>query len=170
MRKAGGDGAESPGVQAAGGQEDEVTPTMAEGETKLSRNKRRKLKKKRRKEKFLSLGLTPSAAALQFIYQPEEGSREGEELIEDTQSNEKQMAELLEFLQATLEVYGREYSCRDAWLWSLCDGTFIKLWLNPEVSGYCCFSVVSTRTKGHRQGSSNEPQRQESKIKSDIKL
>ncbi|XP_023664128.2 uncharacterized protein erich1 [Paramormyrops kingsleyae] len=109
VRKAGRDGAESPAVQAAGGQEDEVTPTMAEGETKLSRNKRRKLKKKRRKEKFLSLGLTPSAAALQFIYQPEEGSREaeGEELIEDTQSNEKQMAELLEFLQTTLEVYGR---------------------------------------------------------------
>ncbi|XP_048831290.1 glutamate-rich protein 1 [Brienomyrus brachyistius] len=107
VRKAGGDGAESPAVQAARGQEDEVTPTMAEDDPKLSRNKRRKLKKKRRKEKFLSLGLTPSAAALQFIYQPEDGSREGEEPVEDTQSNENQMAKLLEFLQATLEVYGR---------------------------------------------------------------
>lgn len=40
-----------------------------EGEERLSKNKKRKLKKKRHKEKLLSMGLVPRAAAVEFTYQ-----------------------------------------------------------------------------------------------------
>ncbi|XP_056152387.1 glutamate-rich protein 1 isoform X2 [Lampris incognitus] len=69
-----------------------------EGGEGLTRNKRRKLKKKRHKEKLLSLGLVPRAAALEFTYQREGGK--GEEEME-----EKRAAEVSEFLRTTMEIY-----------------------------------------------------------------
>ncbi|XP_041043972.1 glutamate-rich protein 1 isoform X1 [Carcharodon carcharias] len=42
----------------------------------LTKNKRRKLKKKRHKEKLKAAGLVPSAKAVEFTYQPAEGSSE----------------------------------------------------------------------------------------------
>ncbi|XP_038126615.1 glutamate-rich protein 1 [Cyprinodon tularosa] len=67
-------------------------PVNERGE-QMSRNKRRKLKKKRHKEKLLSLGLMPRAAALEFTY-----SKDGEE-------DERKAAELSEFMSTTLEIY-----------------------------------------------------------------
>lgn len=60
-----------------------------EGEERLSKNKKRKLKKKRHKEKLLSMGLVPRAAAVEFTFQ-RDGSRllEGEEEEGSSQSNE----------------------------------------------------------------------------------
>ncbi|XP_078069353.1 glutamate-rich protein 1 [Mustelus asterias] len=42
----------------------------------LTKNKRRKLKKKRHKEKLKAAGLVPRATAVEFTYQPGEGSSE----------------------------------------------------------------------------------------------
>nr|XP_020464215.1 glutamate-rich protein 1 isoform X1 [Monopterus albus] len=66
-----------------------------EGGGCISKNKKRKLKKKRHKEKLLSMGLVPRAAALEFMYQ-----KDGE--VED---NQKRAAEVSDFLRTTLEIY-----------------------------------------------------------------
>uniref|UniRef100_A0A8C7CMS0 Glutamate-rich protein 1 n=1 Tax=Oncorhynchus kisutch TaxID=8019 RepID=A0A8C7CMS0_ONCKI len=73
------------------------TPTEEKGE-RLSKNKRRKLKKKRHKEKLLSLGLMPRAAALEFTYQ-----REGNG--EDDEMRQRRAAEVMDFLRTTQEIY-----------------------------------------------------------------
>lgn len=69
----------------------------AEGSECLSKNKRRKMKKKRHKEKLLALGLVPRSMALEFTYkQSEEKEEEGEE---------KKVEEVLDFLQSTRDLY-----------------------------------------------------------------
>ncbi|KAL4624086.1 glutamate-rich protein 1 [Arapaima gigas] len=76
----------------------------------ISKNKKRKLKKKRQKKKLLSMGLAPGTGVVEFTYQPAGGNgEEGKEYVEDkhVQSTEDRAAELLDFLQATLEVYNR---------------------------------------------------------------
>lgn len=45
---------------------------MDEGGARISKNKQRKLKKKRHKEKLLSMGLMPQATALEFTYRKDE--------------------------------------------------------------------------------------------------
>nr|XP_015825828.2 glutamate-rich protein 1 [Nothobranchius furzeri] len=65
---------------------------------RMSSNKRRKLKKKRHKEKLLSMGLMPRATALEFTYQ---NHREEE----DEDENKRRVAELSEFLRRTAEIY-----------------------------------------------------------------
>ncbi|XP_070835473.1 glutamate-rich protein 1 isoform X2 [Chaetodon trifascialis] len=69
-----------------------------EGGEHISRNKRRKLKKKRHKEKLLAMGLMPRAAALEFTYK-----NDGEE--EEEEDNERRAAEVSDFLRATMEIY-----------------------------------------------------------------
>lgn len=57
-----------------------VNQTAAhEGAECLSKNKKRKLKKKRHKERLLSMGLMPRAAALEFTYQREEVQQQDED-------------------------------------------------------------------------------------------
>ncbi|XP_026209539.1 glutamate-rich protein 1 [Anabas testudineus] len=70
-----------------------------EGGEHISRNKKRKLKKKRHKEKLLSMGLMPRASALEFTYKKDGEVEEGEE------DNEKRAAEVSDFLRTTLEIY-----------------------------------------------------------------
>lgn len=65
----------------------------------VSRNRRRKLKKKRHKEKLLSTGVTPRASALEFTYQ-----KDGE-MEEEKEDAERRAAELSDFLRTTLETY-----------------------------------------------------------------
>ena len=72
--------------------------SVDEGGEHLSRNKKRKLKKKRHKEKLLSMGLMPRAAALEFTYKKDE--EEGEE-----EDNKRRAAELSDFLRTTAEIY-----------------------------------------------------------------
>ncbi|XP_076604072.1 uncharacterized protein erich1 isoform X2 [Chaetodon auriga] len=69
-----------------------------EGGERISRNKRRKLKKKRHKEKLLAMGLMPRAAALEFTYR-----NDGEE--EEEEDNERRAAEVSDFLRTTMEIY-----------------------------------------------------------------
>lgn len=60
-----------------------------EGEERLSKNKKRKLKKKRHKEKLLSMGLVPRTAAIEFTFQRDRSRpAEGEEEEGGSQSNE----------------------------------------------------------------------------------
>ncbi|XP_028906068.1 glutamate-rich protein 1 [Ornithorhynchus anatinus] len=84
---------------------------------RISKNKKRKLKKKRQKERKKAAGLLTKAAGVDFMYQPEE--RGSEEDFEDTD----EMADgVLDFLQATQEIYfsDRKSTCAD---WSLCSET-----------------------------------------------
>ncbi|KAG7226232.1 hypothetical protein INR49_002982 [Caranx melampygus] len=92
-----GQGGAAAGGESSTGQGQKAGP---EGEEHMSRNKRRKLKKKRHKEKLLSMGVVPRAAALEFTYQ-----KEGEEEEEEEVDDERRAAEVSEFLRTTLEMY-----------------------------------------------------------------
>ncbi|KAF1375039.1 hypothetical protein PFLUV_G00235290 [Perca fluviatilis] len=74
--------------------------TVDEGGERINRNKKRKLKKKRHKEKLLSMGLMPQAAALEFTYRKDGGGEEEEE-----EDNERRAAEVSDFLRTTMENY-----------------------------------------------------------------
>ncbi|XP_063080075.1 glutamate-rich protein 1 isoform X2 [Engraulis encrasicolus] len=125
----------------------EVGPKLEVGteSERLSKNKKRKLKKKRRKEKLRSLGLAPSASAVDFTYQhkndmeedDEDKTDDGDEKDEDDDdegsknTTDEQADEVLEFLKTTLETYVSDRSCperlppagTEALLSSLSDGT-----------------------------------------------
>ncbi|KAM4724431.1 uncharacterized protein erich1 isoform 2-T2 [Anableps anableps] len=77
-------------------------PVDEEGEC-ISRNKKRKLKKKRHKEKLLSLGLIPRSAALEFIYSKDE----------EEEDSKRKAAEVSEFLRTTLEIYMSDSSAHE---------------------------------------------------------
>ncbi|KAM9842650.1 uncharacterized protein erich1 [Aulostomus maculatus] len=62
-----------------------------EGRERISSNKKRKLKKKRHKEKLLSMGVRARASALEFTYQ-----RDGDE---------RRAAEVSDFLRTTMDIY-----------------------------------------------------------------
>ncbi|KAK5857196.1 hypothetical protein PBY51_010454 [Eleginops maclovinus] len=79
---------------------------LDEAGEQISKNKKRKLKKKRHKEKLLSIGLMPRAAALEFTYQ-----RDGEEEKEE-EDNERRAAEVSDFLRTTMEIYMSDSSSR----------------------------------------------------------
>ncbi|XP_069462183.1 glutamate-rich protein 1 [Ambystoma mexicanum] len=67
----------------------------------MTKNKKRKLKKKRQKEKLKAAGLLLKATSLDFMYQPEDAGNE-RSYSEDLN---KKMNEILDFLQATQEIY-----------------------------------------------------------------
>ncbi|KAF5904217.1 glutamate-rich protein 1-like, partial [Clarias magur] len=75
-----------------------------EGSECLSKNKRRKMKKKRHKEKLLALGIMPRSMALEFTY------KQGEE-EEEEEGDEKKLEEVLDFLQSTRDLYMSDRSC-----------------------------------------------------------
>lgn len=81
----------TPGSESGTGQNQTAGD---EGAERISRNKKRKLKKKRHKQKLLSMGLMPRAAALEFTYQ-----KDGEE------EDERRAAEVSDFLRTTMEMY-----------------------------------------------------------------
>ncbi|XP_077407791.1 uncharacterized protein erich1 [Vanacampus margaritifer] len=72
---------------------------MNEEKVNISRNKKRKLKKKRHKEKMLSKGLMTRASALEFTYQRETDEEEEEE------EEDRMRAEVADFLRTTMEIY-----------------------------------------------------------------
>lgn len=75
----------------------ELSETPAnEGGERISKNKKRKLKKKRHKEKLLSMGLMPRATALEFTYK-----KDGEE----GGDSERRAAEVSDFLRTTMKLY-----------------------------------------------------------------
>lgn len=75
----------------------ELSETPAnEGGERISKNKKRKLKKKRHKEKLLSMGLMPRATALEFTYK-----KDGEE----GDDGERRAAEVSDFLRTTMKLY-----------------------------------------------------------------
>ncbi|XP_054651619.1 glutamate-rich protein 1 isoform X2 [Dunckerocampus dactyliophorus] len=64
---------------------------------RVSRNKKRKLKKKRHKEKLLSMGLMPRATALEFTYQKQKE--------EEEKDDARRVADVADFLRNTMEIY-----------------------------------------------------------------
>ena len=87
---------------AAPESEGQSRTALDEGGERISRNKKRKLKKKRHKDKLLSMGLMPRAAALEFTYRKDVEEAEKEEEEED---NETRAAEVSDFLRTTIEIY-----------------------------------------------------------------
>lgn len=71
----------------------------AAGSGRLSKNKRRKMKKKRHKEKLHALGLVPRSTALEFTYKRSEKEEE-----EDDEDEKKKVEEVLDFLQSTRDL------------------------------------------------------------------
>lgn len=67
----------------------------------MSKNKKRKLKKKRHKEKLRSMGLIPQAAALEFTYK-----KDGEE--EEEEDDERRATEVSDFLRTTMKLYASD--------------------------------------------------------------
>lgn len=90
---------ESPLTESSTGQS-QVTEDAGE---RISKNKKRKLKKKMRKEKLMSMGLVPKAAPLEFTYNKEK---------EEDSDNERRADELLEFLKTTTEIYMSDCKCQ----------------------------------------------------------
>ncbi|TDG98650.1 hypothetical protein EPR50_G00202870 [Perca flavescens] len=82
--------------------------TVDEGGERINRNKKRNLKKKRHKEKLLSMGLMPQAAALEFTYRKDGGEEEEEE----EEDNERRAVEVSDFLRTTMEIYMSDSSLR----------------------------------------------------------
>lgn len=85
-----------PAEGSVQGQTDAVHPSN-EGEAgsslsieRLSKNRKRKMKKKRHKEKLIALGLVPHVRAVEFTY---------------TQSGRGNSEEVLDFLRTTQEIY-----------------------------------------------------------------
>lgn len=90
------EGAVQGQTDAAHGQTDAVHPSD-EGEAgsslsieRLSKNRKRKMKKKRHKEKLIALGLVPHVRAVEFTY---------------AQSGHGNSEEVLDFLRTTQEIY-----------------------------------------------------------------
>lgn len=92
-----------PGKDGAAPLGESCAGQMAEGGEHISRNKKRKLKKKRHKEKLLSMGLMPRAAALEFTYTRDEE--------EEERNDETTAAEVSDFLRTTLEIYTSDCKC-----------------------------------------------------------
>lgn len=78
----------------------ESSPHSIPDRTTMSKNKKRKLKKKRHKEKVRAAGILKSTA-VEITYQPKEDSYREDE----SEDIPKKAAEILDFLQATLEIY-----------------------------------------------------------------
>ncbi|KAJ7340899.1 hypothetical protein JRQ81_004186 [Phrynocephalus forsythii] len=81
--------------------EENVQLEHSEG-SNLSRNKKRKMKKKRLKEKMRAAGLRMKPAAIDFMYKPETEGRT------DFEEAHKKVNDILDFLQATQEIYFSE--------------------------------------------------------------
>lgn len=86
-----------PDREKDGAAEPSVAPGQGiEGGEGVSKNKRRKLKKKRRKEKLLSMGLVPQAAAVEFTYRMDD---------EGADESGRRVAEVSDFLSSTMKLY-----------------------------------------------------------------
>ncbi|XP_076850670.1 uncharacterized protein erich1 [Brachyhypopomus gauderio] len=80
-------------------------PHSAEGPERLSRNKKRKMKKKRHKEKLVSLGLVPRPRALEFTYTHGGEDQGVEDHAEETQQNLDEIVDEIEaFLRSTMDL------------------------------------------------------------------
>ncbi|OXB53836.1 hypothetical protein ASZ78_009799 [Callipepla squamata] len=69
---------------------------------KISKNKRRKMKKKRQKEKMRAAGLLTKTTGVDFTYQPDKNNREETADLKDA---DEKADSILDFLQATQQIY-----------------------------------------------------------------
>lgn len=94
------------GAVRVGEPDEEASETPAnDGQECMSKNKKRKLKKKRHKDKLRSMGLIPRAAALEFTYRKDGEEEEGEE---EDDIDERRASEVSDFLRTTMELYASE--------------------------------------------------------------
>ncbi|XP_027130921.1 glutamate-rich protein 1 isoform X1 [Larimichthys crocea] len=102
------DSGKDPVIESSSGQIQ--MPVDERGEC-ISKNRKRKLKKKRHKEKLLSTGLMPRTAALEFTYR-KDGQEEEEGEEEEEENNKRRAAEVSDFLRTTMEIYMSDSSLR----------------------------------------------------------
>lgn len=120
------------------------TPEDDGGES-ISRNKKRKLKKKRHKEKLISMGLVPRATALEFTYK-----REEEEV------DELALSEMSHFLRTTMEIYMSDSSSADKLpllpqtLDDLLSGIASKQKPTSVLKQLCCLKTFVQQTKSSK--------------------
>ncbi|XP_048792864.1 glutamate-rich protein 1 isoform X1 [Lagopus muta] len=88
---------------------------------KISKNKRRKMKKKRQKEKMRAAGLLTKTTGVDFTYQPDKSNREGAADLKDT---DEKADSILDFLQATQQIYfaDNKSKCTDSTVNSAAQG------------------------------------------------
>lgn len=91
---------------------EEEQPIQTNKCTKISKNKKRKLKKKHQKEKMKAAGLHLKATCGDFVYQPEGDKNK----ISDTEDMDNKMNDILDFLQATKEIYVADSKSRSSGL------------------------------------------------------
>lgn len=92
-------------VQAGKVVEEEPSETAEDGgEESLSKNRKRKLKKKRHQDKLRSMGLIPRASALEFTYKKVGGGADDSE--EDFDEN--RATEVSAFLRTTMKLYASD--------------------------------------------------------------
>lgn len=72
----------------------------------ISKNKKRKLKKKRHKDKLRSMGLIPRAAAVEFTYEKVGDEEEGEE--DDDDIDRRRATEVSDFLRTAMKLYSAD--------------------------------------------------------------
>ncbi|XP_075058567.1 glutamate-rich protein 1 isoform X2 [Mixophyes fleayi] len=85
----------------------------------INKNKRRKLQRQRQKERLKAAGLWPKAKAVELVYKPEEGLVQTDAIEhphEQTEEQQMERKDLLDFLQATQEIYFTESksTCADS--------------------------------------------------------
>ncbi|NXX17988.1 ERIC1 protein, partial [Podargus strigoides] len=69
---------------------------------KISKNRKRKMKKKRHKEKMRAAGLVTKTTGVDFTYQPDKNNREEAAGLKDI---DEKTDSILDFLQATQQIY-----------------------------------------------------------------
>ncbi|XP_072490457.1 glutamate-rich protein 1 isoform X2 [Notamacropus eugenii] len=79
--------------------QEKLQPQHTDG-PQISKNKKRKLKKKQQKERKRAAGLLTKATGISFTYQPESNSE-----AEDFKDTNEKADGILDFLQATQEIY-----------------------------------------------------------------
>ncbi|KFP27520.1 Glutamate-rich protein 1, partial [Colius striatus] len=80
---------------------------------KISKNKKRKMKKKRHKEKMRAAGLVTKTTGVDFTYQPNKNNREEAAGLKDI---DEKADSILDFLQATQQIYfaDKKSECTDS--------------------------------------------------------
>uniref|UniRef100_A0A452R485 Glutamate rich 1 n=1 Tax=Ursus americanus TaxID=9643 RepID=A0A452R485_URSAM len=93
--------------------QEKLQPRPTDGPT-ISKNKKRKLKKKEQMKRKKAAGLRTTASGSNFMYQPEEDACREHSTDEDVKSTNEKADGILNFLKSTQEIYFYDGASKDA--------------------------------------------------------